>query len=148
MKVSYGLVILVSPDYELPANKRLLNLMKPRLTVAIVHNSDFPDMESLLKLSERMELLTLSPHVAKSLAEVTGRPADWILPVLPLRPDPDCTVGEIKHQAACLRGFAMQGKFSNLRRNYTSMWIQMAGSIDAVNKDPVVSFRPLVLCEN
>ena len=144
LKLNYGLAILVSPDYELTANKKLLDQMNPRITVAVVHNSDFADMESLLKLSSNMELLTLSPHVSDSLSKATGRPASWMLPVLPVKPNPDCTstlsrgdVVEAK-DAPCLRGFAMQGKFSNLRRNYTAMWDQMAGSIDVLNNDPVV----------
>ena len=36
IKAEYGLAILVSPDYEVSANKKLLDQMKPRLTVAIV----------------------------------------------------------------------------------------------------------------
>ena len=144
LKINYGLAILVSPDYELPANKKLLDQMNPRITVAIVHNSDFSEMESLLNLSSNMELLSLSPHVSDSLTKATGRKASWMLPVLPVRPDPDCTASlSSKSQleaenAPCLRGFAMQGKFSNLRRNYSAMWDQIERNIDAVNNDPVV----------
>ncbi len=37
----------------------------------------------------------------------------------------------------CLRGFALQGKFSNLRRNYSSIWRQMTDKQDVI-KDPQV----------
>ena len=88
--------------------------MKPKLTVAIVHNADYGEMDSLLKLSPSLVLLTLSPHVAKSLAKGTGREADWMLPVYPVRPDPDCTAseGSQERDPPCLRGFAMQASES------------------------------------
>ena len=117
LKLDYGLAILVSPDYEVSQNKKLLDQMRPRLTIAVVHNADFAEMPALLNLSRSMELLTLSPHVAKSLAEATGRATDWMLPVYPVRPEPDCaaslSTSDLEQPAgepACLRGFAMQGK--------------------------------------
>ncbi len=138
---TYGLCILVSTDYELDANRRLLEQMQPRTTLAIVHNSDYSEMGALLNLSKNITMVTLSPHVADSLAKSTGRPVDWFLPVsgdmafssrsgyvrilpnalqiYPLRPDPDCTTSSGANEllgSDCLKGFSMQGKFSNLRR--------------------------------
>ena len=117
LKLDYSLAILVSPDYEVSQNKKLLDQMRPRLTIAVVHNADFAEMPALLNLSLTMELLTLSPHVAKSLAEATGRATDWMLPVYPVRPEPDCaaslSASDLEQpvgEPACLRGFAMQGK--------------------------------------
>ncbi|KAG1677812.1 hypothetical protein FOA52_008576 [Chlamydomonas sp. UWO 241] len=138
-KLRYDLVVLVSPDYELEQNKLLLEQMRPALTVAIVHNADFGNMTRLLGLSDPLELLTLSPHVAASLAAATQRPTDWILPVYPVRPEPDCTreTGAGSIVGMCLRGFAMQGKFSNLRRNYTSVWAQMGSRLEQLN-DPQI----------
>ena len=45
----------------------------------------------------------------------------------------------------CLKGFAMQGKFSNLRRNYTNMWRQLADGLNDI-KDPKVGGRVCVCC--
>ena len=91
--------------------------MNPKMTVAIVHNADYGEMDALLKLSSNLVLLTLSPHVAKALAQGTGKQADWMLPVYPVRPDPDCTAvssDEGGRQGGedqpCLRGFAMQAR--------------------------------------
>lgn len=90
IKQPYDLVILVSPDYELQANEDLLRAMKPRMTVSIVHNANYEHMDKLLSISPRMELLTLSPHVAKALAANTQRKVDWMLAVYPVPPDEDC----------------------------------------------------------
>jgi hypothetical protein len=77
----YGLAILISTDYEVAQNKRLLDQLQPASTIAIVHNSDFKDMSSLLNLSNNLTLVTLSPHVADSLSKVTGKAVEWLLPV-------------------------------------------------------------------
>jgi hypothetical protein len=41
--------------------------------------------------------------------------------------------------ANCLKGFSMQGKFSNLRRNYSDMWNQILEHAPDVQGDAVVS---------
>jgi hypothetical protein len=135
LKLEYHIAILISPDYELKLNQRLLQQMRPLLTLAIVHNSDYKEMDSLLKMAPGdLELLSLSPHVAKSLAESTGRKTDWMLAVYPYKPSIECSgqggMGE------CLKGFAMQGKFSNLRRNYSAMWHQIGQHIEDLSSDP------------
>lgn len=131
--LSYDLVILVSPDYELEVNEKLVRQMKPKLLLCIVHNSDYAQMDRLLALSRNLELLTLSPHVAKSLTLATKRDADWMLAVYPFHPETGCAApgqaqGLSRQQllGMCIRGFALQGKFSNLRRNYTALWQQIA----------------------
>lgn len=105
------------------------------VTLAIVHNSDYKEMDSLLKMAPGdLELLSLSPHVATSLAESTGRKTDWMLAVYPYQPSNGCSQeGGI---GGCLKGFAMQGKFSNLRRNYTAMWQQIGQHIEDLSSDP------------
>lgn len=137
LRRDYRLVILVSTDYELRQNQQLLQQMQPYITLAIVHNSDYPEMPALLNLTDKLQLLALSPHVASSLAAKTGRPADWLLAVYPVRPEPDCTesVSPDHLIGMCLRGFAMQGKFSNLRRNYTAVWSQIAERLTTI-RDP------------
>eukprot|EP00198_Chlamydomonas_reinhardtii_P007795 XP_001697132.1 predicted protein [Chlamydomonas reinhardtii] len=75
-----------------------------------------------------VRLVTLSPHTAASLAEATGRPTEWILAVYPFQPRTDCLQAtEVDLLGRCLKGFGMQGKFSNLRRNYSSIWRQLQG---------------------
>jgi hypothetical protein len=137
----YDLAILISPDYELHQNQQVLDAMKPRLTLAMVHNADFANMSSLVGMREALELLSLSPHVAEALAGATGRKTDWLLPIYPVRPEPDCVAGPGSLMGMCLRGFAMQGKFSNLRRNYTSVWSQMTSKLDVLG-DPQVTGKP------
>ncbi|GLI59260.1 hypothetical protein VaNZ11_001107 [Volvox africanus] len=129
-KPFYDLLILVSPDYELDANEELLRHIRRRVTVAIVHNSDFNDTQRLIRVAESggssAQLVTLSPHTATSLAAATGRAVEWVLPVYPFRPSTNCLQAtEVDLLGMCLRGFAIQGKFSNQRRNYSSLWKQM-----------------------
>ena len=135
LKLEYHIVILISPDYELKLNQRLLQQMRPKLTLAIVHNSDYKEMDSLLKIAPGdLELLSLSPHVAKSLAESTGQKTDWMLSVYPYKPEKECA--QDGGTGGCLKGFAMQGKFSNLRRNYSAMWLQIGQHIEELSSDP------------
>ncbi|GIL46379.1 hypothetical protein Vafri_3367 [Volvox africanus] len=129
-KPFYDLLILVSPDYELDANEELLRHIRRRVTVAIVHNSDFNDTQRLIRVAESggssAQLVTLSPHTATSLAAATGQTVEWVLPVYPFRPSTNCLQAtEVDLLGMCLRGFAIQGKFSNQRRNYSSLWKQM-----------------------
>ncbi|KAG2437824.1 hypothetical protein HXX76_005443 [Chlamydomonas incerta] len=73
-----------------------------------------------------VRLVTLSPHTAASLAEATNQPVEWMLAVYPFQPRTDCLQAtEVDLLGRCLRGFSMQGKFSNLRRNYSSIWRQL-----------------------
>ncbi|GAX80205.1 hypothetical protein CEUSTIGMA_g7643.t1 [Chlamydomonas eustigma] len=139
----YGLAILISTDYEVVQNQRLLNMLQPASTIAVVHNSDYKNMPSLLNLSSNLALVTLSPHVAESLSKVTGKTVQWLLPVYPLRPDPDCTASLgsstlSKMDPNCLKGFSMQGKFSNLRRNYSDMWKQILEHAPDIQSDTTV----------
>ncbi|EFJ52708.1 hypothetical protein VOLCADRAFT_85968 [Volvox carteri f. nagariensis] len=130
-KPFYDLLILVSPDYELDANEELLRHIRRHMTVAIVHNSDFNETERLIRVAEGgssgARLVTLSPHTATSLASATGRQVDWVLPVYPFKPKTNCLdASEVDLLGMCLRGFAIQGKFSSLRRNYSAVWHQMS----------------------
>mmetsp|Transcript_23389 Transcript_23389/g.51334 ORF Transcript_23389/g.51334 Transcript_23389/m.51334 type:complete len:405 (-) Transcript_23389:715-1929(-) len=137
--VTYDLLILISPDYELQLNQHMVKHLNPRLTLAIVHNANYEHMPELLNLTPSLELLTLSPHVAATLSKATNRAANWLLAIYPVKPEPDCTSNLPTEQlmGMCLRGFAMQGKFSNLRRNYTSMWTQLLKHIETIS-DPQV----------
>lgn len=90
LKVKYDIVILVSPDYELETNEALVQQMQPKLLICIVHNSDFKDMDRLLQFSDNMELLSLAPHAAASLAKYTKRKTDWMLSVYPVPIADDC----------------------------------------------------------
>lgn len=122
----YDLAVLVSPDYELEANLAILPRLRPHLTLAIVHNSDFTGLAQLLNVTQELRLLTLAPHVARSLAANTGRTVDWVLPTFPFKPRTDCLhARDTELLGKCLRGFAVQGKFSNQRRNYSSIWAQV-----------------------
>ncbi|GIL71639.1 hypothetical protein Vretimale_912 [Volvox reticuliferus] len=129
-KPFYDLLILVSLDYELDAIEELLRHIRRRVTVAMVHNGDFNDTQRLIRVAESggsiAQLVTLSPHTATSLAAATGRAVEWVLPVYPFRPNNNCLQAtEVDLLGMCLRGFAIQGKFSNQRRNYSSLWKQM-----------------------
>lgn len=129
LRGQYALAILVSIDYELDANKALVAAMQPHTVVAIVHNSDFTRLYQVVALegARVVRLATLSPHVARSLANNTQRPVEPILPIYPFRPAQDCLhAPRAALLGACLHGFAIQGKFSNLRRNYAGIWAQMA----------------------
>eukprot|EP00798_Chlamydomonas_sp_ICE-L_P023059 gene23059-30248_t len=100
--VTYDLVILVSPEYELELSQRIVAAMRPRLT--------------------------------------TGRKADWMLSVFPFQlSETDCAMILPSEQVLgmCVRGFSMQGKFSNLRRNYTSIWTQMQRRVEELD-DPQI----------
>jgi hypothetical protein len=81
IKQHYGLVILISADYELQRNTAQILRMHPLRVLAVVHNAKYQDMSSLLNISTNVHLLALSPHVADSLSEVTRRPVQWFLPV-------------------------------------------------------------------
>ncbi|GIL60290.1 hypothetical protein Vafri_14918 [Volvox africanus] len=113
-KPFYDVVILVSPEYELPDLENLLQNIRRHLTVAIVHNSDFEDMQHLIRVAEgggsSMRLVTLSPHTAASLAARVGRNVEWALPVYPFKPDVDClnTSSTMYSLQTCLRGFSIQ----------------------------------------
>ncbi|GFR42596.1 hypothetical protein Agub_g3526 [Astrephomene gubernaculifera] len=135
----YDLVILVSPEYELDANAELLRHVRRRLTIAFVHNSDW-DEQRLINVvkngsTDGVRLVTLSPHTAGSLAATLAEsrqqqqpsyPVDWQLAVLPFKPRSNCLeASEVDLLGRCLRGFSMQGKFSNLRRNYSAIWDQL-----------------------
>ncbi|GLI70848.1 hypothetical protein VaNZ11_015862, partial [Volvox africanus] len=130
-KPFYDVVILVSPEYELPELENLLPNIRRHLTVTIVHNSDFEDMQRLIRVAEdgcsSMQLVTLSPHTAASLAARVGRNVKWALPVYPFKPDMDCLSASGMHSLhTCLRGFSIQGRFSSQRRNYSTLWQQIA----------------------
>ncbi|PNH02740.1 hypothetical protein TSOC_011247 [Tetrabaena socialis] len=153
----YDLVVLVSTDYELDAAAELLRRMRPRLVVALVHNADFQGIPRLLSAAAGLaagasssavvgaagaagaaagpsvQLLTLSPHVAASLAAASGQPAGWALPTYPFNPITDCLAApESELLGRCLRGFSLQGKLSNLRRNYTAVWQQLLAHREAL----------------
>eukprot|EP00955_Chlamydomonas_euryale_P006896 73231-Chlamydomonas_euryale.AAC.1 len=123
--------------------------MAPSLVLAIVHNADYEHLDELLAMHAHVAVVALSPHVASALTQRTGLPTEWLLPVYPVRPDPDCAAaaagggGGSGVVGLCLRGFAMQGKFSNLRRNYTAVWAQMEERLDDIG-DPQVG-RPMLV---
>ena len=48
-----------------------------------------------------------------------------------------CTHACMQMLGMCLRGFAMQGKFSNLRRNYSGIWAQISRRSEDIS-DPQV----------
>ncbi|KXZ51932.1 hypothetical protein GPECTOR_11g58 [Gonium pectorale] len=145
----YDLVILVSTDYELDALTELLKHLPRRLTIAYIHNSDYEHMPRLLEVTagssanrssavgsaagdggggagSEVQLVTLSPHAARSLAAASGQPVEWVLAAYPFQPQPDCLEAtEVDLLGHCLKGFAMQGKFSSLRRNYSAIWDQL-----------------------
>ncbi|KAG2449778.1 hypothetical protein HYH02_005302 [Chlamydomonas schloesseri] len=84
-----------------------------------------------------VRLVTLSPHTAESLAQATGRPVEWVLAVFPFEPRTDCLEAtEVDLLGRCLRGFSMQGKFSNLRRNYSSIWGQLQAHREQLTAGP------------
>ncbi|KAG2497360.1 hypothetical protein HYH03_004519 [Edaphochlamys debaryana] len=73
-----------------------------------------------------VRLITLAPHIARSLEVASGRKADWLLAAYPYRPRTNCMEAtEVDLLGHCLRGFSMQGKFSSQRRNYSSIWSQL-----------------------
>ncbi|GAX80206.1 hypothetical protein CEUSTIGMA_g7644.t1 [Chlamydomonas eustigma] len=131
LKEQYGLVILISTDYELQRNKAQLARLNPERVLAVVHNAAYNDVPSLLSLSADLHLLTLSPHVANSLSHVINKPVQWFLPVFPWKPkSADCPHSggktySLTAEFSCLRGFSMQGKFGGSRRNYTGIWDQV-----------------------
>ncbi|GIL80479.1 hypothetical protein Vretifemale_9679 [Volvox reticuliferus] len=127
-KPFYDVVILVSPEYELRDLENVLVNIRRHVTVAIIHNSDFENMQRLIQVvesgSSSMRLVTLSPHNAATLAARLARRVEWTLPVYPFKPKVDCLDTPSLH--TCLRGFSIQGKFSSVRRNYSTLWQQMA----------------------
>lgn len=132
----YDMAVLVSPDYELEANQQILTYIKPKLTVAIVHNSDFRRLQHILELHEHLELVTLSPHVANTLAASTATAVSWMLPSYPFQPSAPCVKASSQQLKGpeCFSGFSVQGKFSNLRRNYSRIWDQTIKHIHEIKQ--------------
>lgn len=123
---TYDLAILVSPDYELDANLRMLRAAPPRRVLALIHNGDFAQLPLLLAAHPAVHLAALSPHVVSFLSNATRRPAEWLLSVFPFQPDTPCSDPSAPgYLGDCLHGFTLQGKFSNLRRNYSRIWSQL-----------------------
>lgn len=120
----YDLAILVSPDYELDANRRILAALAPRHVLAIVHNADLPSLSQVVGMHRSIEIVALAPHVAAALQAATQRPANWLLSVYPV--EQPCQQPQAPgYLGSCLHGFTLQGGFSNLRRNYSAMWEQL-----------------------
>lgn len=60
----------------------------------------------------------------------------WMLASLPFQPTPNCNSTQ-PVLGSCLHGFSIQGKFSNLRRNYSSLWAGMTTSLANLSSPPL-----------
>lgn len=146
----YDLAILVSADYEPPENLEVLRKLRLKTIVAIVHNHDYKDLSKLMSWTKDVRLLTLSPHVADAVEEAARKaappgklppPVDWALPTLPFKPRTSCLhATEVDLMGGCVHGFVLQGKFSNLRRNYSSIWTQISTRLPDLTAGPSAHF--------
>jgi hypothetical protein len=91
----------------------------------MVHNGHLPEESwQLVKslASDEVPVLALAPHVAASMANRSlPLQPDWILPIYPFQPANPCTLEDVKGGRQCIRGFSVQGRIEQSRRNYTQV---------------------------
>ncbi len=103
---SYDLVWFPSPEYHIPYVKALVDMMKPKVVLYMAHNAhtDQKVLDDLQALNPSFPLVTLAPHVAKTLANRTKGPEpQWILPIYPFRPAKGCGLQELQQVGVCAR---------------------------------------------
>jgi hypothetical protein len=126
LEKAYDVAVFISPEYNVEMVKTFLSKSKTKVAVLVVHNADQPTVLELPKVHHNAHVVTLSPHVQKTLKTRTGIDAVWMLPIFPVKPAFPCYIVNMR---TCVSGFAIQGNFDSTRRNYTAIWEGMLNKL-------------------
>lgn len=126
LKSHYDVIIFISPEWNLPTVQAIVQVSKPKVVIAAIHNGNAKTLKSIASLTSNTHLVTLAPHVANNVSSVSQNIVHWVLPTKAFTASNPCNTLARLSQRDCLKGFVIQGKVESTRRNYSAIWSQLS----------------------